>query len=127
MDVRIKGDWEDWIKFFLRGVAIVSDEATEAAKQIIGLKNYYSQMLYDKDRNNSNYQRLLDSLFEDPIITKKEVAKLINVSVPTAGGIVDTFCELGILTDLTPDKTRYKTYSFESYLAILEKGTELHS
>lgn len=29
MDVRTKGDWEGWVKFFLRGVANVSDEATE--------------------------------------------------------------------------------------------------
>lgn len=127
MDVRTKGDWEGWIKFFLRGVAIVSDEATEAAKQIIALKNNYSQILYEKDRSNSNYQRLLDSLFENPVITKKEVAKQINVSTPTAGAIVDTFCELGILKDLTPEKTRYKTYAFEKYLAILEKGTELNN
>ena len=122
-----KGDWEGWIKFFLRGVAIVSDEATEAAKQIIALKNSYSQILYEKDGSNSNYQRLLDSLFENPVITKKDVAKQINVSTPTAGNIVDTFCELGILKDMTPEKTRYKTYAFEKYLAILEKGTELYS
>ena len=127
MDVRTKGDWEEWVKFFLRGVAIVSDEAIEAAKQIIGLKNDYSQILYDTDRSNSNYQRLLDSLFEKPVTTKKEVAKQIAVSLPTAGAIVDAFCELGILKDLTPEKTRYKTYSFEKYLAIIEKGTELYS
>ncbi len=126
MDVRTKGSWEEWIKFFLRGIAIVSDEATESAKQIIGLKNSYSQLLYERDRNNSNYQHLLDELFENPVITKKEVANQLNVSIPTAGTIVDVFCELGILRDITPQKNRYKKYAFEKYLLILEKGTELH-
>ena len=35
MEVRKSGDWEGWIKFFLRGVSSVSDEATESAKLII--------------------------------------------------------------------------------------------
>ena len=69
----------------------------------------------------------MDNLFETPVITKKDVSKQINVSTPTAGAIVDMFCELGILKDLTPKKTRYKTYAFEKYLVILEKGTELKS
>lgn len=125
MDVRTKGDWEGWVKFFLRGVANVSDEATEAAKQIITLKTMYSKVLYDQDKSNSNYQRLLDQLFEYPVLTKKEAAEYIGVSTPTAGTIIETFCELGILTDLTPEKARYKTYAFSQYLAILEKGTEL--
>ena len=125
MDVRTKGDWEGWVKFFLRGVANVSDEATEAAKQIIALKTMYSKVLYDQDKSNSNYQRLLDQLFEYPVLTKKEAAEYIDVSTPTAGTIIETFCELGILTDLTPEKARYKTYAFSQYLAILEKGTEL--
>lgn len=125
MDVRTKGDWEGWVKFFLRGVASVSDEATEAAKQIIALKTIYSKVLYDQDKSNSNYQRLLDQLFEYPVLTKKEAAEYISVSTPTAGTIIETFCELGILTDLTPEKARYKTYAFSQYLAILEKGTEL--
>ena len=34
MDVRLKGDWEGWIRFFLKGVAEVSDEATNSAKEI---------------------------------------------------------------------------------------------
>ena len=53
MDVRTKGDWEGWVKFFLRGVANVSDEATEAAKQIITLKTMYSKVLYDQDRKST--------------------------------------------------------------------------
>ena len=34
MDVRTKGDWEGWIKFFLKGIAEVSDEATSTAKEM---------------------------------------------------------------------------------------------
>lgn len=124
MAVRIKGDWENWIKFFLKGIASVSDEATESAKEIIGLQNKYNTLLLEKDRGNGNYNLLLNKLFENPIITKKEVSEMLEISLPTAGSIVDVFCELGILCDKTPDKKRYKTFVFEDYLSILEKGTD---
>lgn len=127
MAVRTKGDWENWIKFFLRGVATVSDEATESAKKIIGLQNKYSEVLLQNDKSNNNYTVLLNLLFEKPIITKKEISELLGVSLPTANTMVDTFCELGILYDKTPDKKRYKTFVFGEYLAILQKGTEIKS
>ncbi len=125
MDVRRKGDWENWIKFFLRGVSTVSDEATDSAKNIIGLQNKYATMLIEKDKGSGKHSALLNILFENPIITKKDVSELLEVSLPTAGSLIDNFCELGILTDSTPDKKRYKIYTFSEYLKILEKGTEL--
>ena len=50
---------------------------------------------------------------------------MLGISAPTAGALVDTFCEMGILGDLTPGKKRYKTFAFVEYLEILQKGTEL--
>lgn len=127
MAVRTKGDWENWIKFFLRGIASVSDEAIESAKKIIGLQSKYSEMLLQNDKSNNNYTVLLNLLFEKPIITKKEISETLGISLPTANTIVETFCNLGILYDKTPDKKRYKTFVFGEYLAILQKGTELRS
>lgn len=124
MAVRTKGDWENWIKFFLRGVAIVSDESTESAKKILMLRNECGELLR-QEQGNAYHIPMLDYLFEKPYITKKNIAEKLNVSVPTAGALVDAFCGLGILKDLNPEKKRYKTYAFVRYLEILEKGTEL--
>lgn len=35
--VRIDGDWEGWIAFFLEAVATIADEATGAARDISGI------------------------------------------------------------------------------------------
>ncbi len=127
MEVRRKGDWENWIKFFLRGVSAVSDEATESAKKIIGLQGKYAAMIIEKDKGSGKHSALLNVLFENPIITKKDVSELLEVSLPTAGTLIDNFCKLGILQDASPKKKRYKTYTFGEYLEILQKGTELKS
>lgn len=125
MAVRKKGDWESWVKFFLRGVAEVADEATESARAILSLKESCTKKLYEQESGNSNYQRLLDTLFEQPFVTRHDVEKLLQVSNPTAGNIIDAFCQMKILEDMTPERSRNKLYVFADYIDILDKGTEL--
>ncbi len=116
MAVRKNGDWENWIKFFLRGIAEVSDEATESARAILKIKEDATNALYKKDGTNSNYQRLLNYLFEQPFIKRSDVEQYLDVSNPTAGSILEVFCQMNILVDCTPDKARNKMYAFGKYL-----------
>jgi len=125
MNVRTKGQWEEWIKFFLRGVAIVADEATVAAKEILALKTHHRVALYRE--GNTNGANLLEKLFYHPVVTKKQVIELLNVTYPTAGYVVDDFVERKILKDIDPTRQRNKRYVFSEYLAILQKGTELEN
>lgn len=122
MMVRKTGDWEQWIKFFLRGIAETSEEAISTAKEILSLKKVCEDMIV---RSNNNYRQLLDLLFRSPVVDKQEVAERLNVSQPTANRIVEQFCDLGILVDQKPESKRYKRYAFTKYLAILSRGTEL--
>jgi len=122
MTVRNTGDWEQWIKFFLKGIAETSEEAVSTAKEILILKKTCEDMIA---KNNNNYRHLLELLFNEPVVDKQSVADSLSVSQPTASRLVDHFCDLGILTDIRPDNKRYKKYVFSSYLAILSRGTEI--
>ena len=124
MNVRLSGDWETWIKFFLEGISFVSDEATNTAKDILRLQAECNERI--SSDGNKNHSKLLELLFQFPVITKSEAAENLHVAVPTAGRIVDDLCELNILSDITPDKQRYKKYMFTDYVAILNRGTELN-
>lgn len=125
MDVRKKGNWEEWIKFFLRGVSETADESTSSAKEILQLQKHYSEVLNSLDGNTNNYQKLLNKLFELPRIQRTDVVEWLGVTNPTAGHILEVFCQSGILTDMTPEKARNKTYAFSEYIKILNRGTEL--
>lgn len=122
MRVRFNGEWEEWIKFFLIGVAEVSDEATASAKKILELKSNLSTFL-SKERGGANDQLLLELIFKMPIITRNNIIEELNVSSPTAGELIDRFCKNKILLDLTPEKQRNKKYIFKDYYDILEPGT----
>lgn len=123
MAVRLKGDWEGWIKFFLKGIALVSDEATESAKKIIRLKERCEREV--AKYNNVNYVKILERLFSTPIVTKSSAQELLDVTYPTASKAIDDFNEMNILLNITPDRRRNKKYVFHEYIDILNKGTEL--
>ncbi len=40
--VRLDGDWEGWLRFFLQGVAETADEATDTAGTIVVLRESLS-------------------------------------------------------------------------------------
>ena len=125
MDVRFEGKWEEWIAFFLQGVIAVSDEAVSSAKSILELKERGQQKLNERIKNNSNYMRMFEYLFSEPIINRADVMDLLGVSAPTATNVVNVLVQLGILVDITPERKRKKLYSFRDYYEILSKGTEL--
>ena len=97
MNVRLHGDWENWIKFFLKGVAFTADEATNSATAILSMKDRFTQELAQISGNNNNYQRMLEYLFKAPIVTRKDIADYLGVSAPTAGALIETFLHLKIL------------------------------
>lgn len=123
MDVRFKGAWEEWIKFFLNGVAEVADEATQTAKRILELKEDISHKIADENMGN-NAQRLLDYLFYSPVVARNDIVEEFGISSPTAGDLIESFCNIGVLKDVTPDKKRYKKYSFNNYIEIITPGTD---
>ena len=124
MDVREKGDWEGWIKFFLRGIAVTADEAITAAKEIIRLKSNCEDKIVENNYN-AIYNVLLDNIFLHPVITINDAVEVMQVSYPTASKTIDNFCKMNILTDITPDQKRNKRYAFLTYMEILNRGTEL--
>lgn len=125
MDVRQTGDWEEWIKFFLRGVAEVADEATSSAKAILKLQRDCAAKLQPLKQVAGYGLRLLDILFEQPFIQRKEIIQLLGISSPTATHVLDAFLQTGMLVDMSPGRIRNKLYVFSDYLAILNRGTEL--
>jgi Fic family protein len=125
MDVRLKGDWESWLKFFLKGIAEVSDESIDTAKKILSLKEQNSKLISQFVRNPSNGLKLLEVLFEHPIITINKVAECLEISYPTANTLVGELCNLEILQQ-NDSNLRNKRFSYLKYIEILQVGTELN-
>lgn len=124
MAVRLHGDWEGWIKFFLKGLAEVSFGATETAKRILKMKEEHSKMISENLRNPAHGLKLLERLFEQPILTINAVAEIVGVSYPTANNMVNELQSLGILSS-DPAIQRNRKYTYCQYVELLQSGTEL--
>lgn len=125
MAVRNNGEWEQWVKFFLRGIIEISTESTDSARKIDALRVEKVEAINAlNSASSANARKVLDELFITPRITRNRVAEIAEVSDPTAGALVRQLEDIGILVDEDPTKKRNKTYVFKEYMDILEVGTE---
>lgn len=123
MKVRTEGAWEDWIKFFLKGVSETSQEAANTAREIIKLKDDLITKLYENSVSSVYAVKLIDLLFETPVISTKDIVEKLRVSMVTANELVRRFAKIGILKEIT-GKQRYKKYLFTDYVEIIARGTK---
>ncbi|MGH9898334.1 MAG: Fic family protein [Pyrinomonadaceae bacterium] len=125
MAIRSDGDWEGWLKFFLRGVSEVSEAATTTARGILKLREEHRQMITEKlGTSAGSALRLLDFLFEQPIINVRVVEKQLQSSYVTASKLVDQIVELDLLRETTGYQ-RNRRYRYEPYLSLFEPGVQL--
>ena len=111
MAIRISGDWEGWVKFFLRGVAEVSQAASITARKILELRKQHQQRI--------RVQPLLDYLFEQPLVAISMVQKRLGCTHQTAQNYVDRFVAEGLLRETTGFH-RNRRYRFDPYLALFD-------
>ena len=126
MKVRLKGVWEDWIKFFLKGVSETSEEAAKTAREVIQLKENLLTKLHKNSISSVYSVKLIDLLFETPLVSVKDVSGKLNISKEAANELVKKFEKIGILKEIT-GKQRYKKYSFREYIDIIARGTKNES
>ncbi len=114
--VRFNGDWEGWLKFFLRGVRDVAAEAALTANKIVELREQARKQLQSESANATGLI-LLDRLFMRPITNVKSVADDLRVSFASANNLVANFCDEGLLTEITGGK-RNRMFRFDQYLKL---------
>lgn len=117
MNVRIKGDWEGWLKFFLIGVDEVSEEAATTARAILNLQEIHRQLVRADISSATNSIVLLDFLFKHPVTTIKMAQEHLNCAYVTASNLINRFVNLGLLTETTGTR-RNRRFRYGPYLAL---------
>lgn len=123
MDIRLKGDWENWLKFFLKGVIEISRESASTVKEIITLKERLTGEIFSHQITGALAIRFLDHLFTKPIVSAADIVTHLNVTRQSAAQLVKKFVQAGILKEIT-GKQRYRKYLFIEYIEIIARGTK---
>jgi Fic family protein len=120
-DVRDKGEWERWIKFFLKGIYSVSMESTQTARDIISMRENHRNLVMSKHgKGASSSLKLLESLYSMPIVSVNTVVKITGLTFPNANSLVRKFCSLDLLSEIT-GKKKYRAYAYDPYLDFFSK------
>ncbi len=121
--VRLEGDWESWLLFFLTGVHETANQAVETSKSVLELFQHDQQRIEMLKRSSSTIVQVFKLLRSMPLAHIPRIAHELNISVPTVTTAVGQLEELGIVREIT-NRRRYKLYSYERLIKILSEGTE---
>ena len=124
-NIRIKGEFEEWIKFFIDGICEISEDAITSIQKIVELKNTDMKKIRELSGSNiSNLILIYDYLLQHPFLEAEDIKNLVGVSKPTANKLLENLMAIEIV-ELVEDKKRYRQYVYKKYVDILSEGTIL--
>lgn len=116
--VRDRGDWETWVKFFLRGVATVAGQATDTARKIVDLRETHRVLIIEKfGSSGANAIKLLEQLYKSPSITVNRAKDFLDISYPNANNLMTRLCEQEIMFEVT-GQARNRVFFYSPYINL---------
>jgi len=118
-----RGEWDEWLSFFLTGIRDQASEATQRVQALQSLREKYHQVFAEK-RDGLRLQKLVDFLIGHPIITIRQVEEGLKVTdYKIAQRYITKLQEAGILREMT-GKSRNRVFRADEILRIIEASLE---
>lgn len=120
--VRLSGDWESWLLFFVDAVAETANQAVDTANQLQQLRQTHRNLVASLGRMTPSAQQILDVLFEYPVANISTLVKYSNLTAATVGKIMDKLMqpEFALVRELTGQK-RNRIFAYSAYIDILNQ------
>ena len=121
--VRSHGDWEGWLRFFLRGVVEMADETVDTTRRVLALFDKHRREIETLGRAAASAFRVHELLQRRPITGVREMASSLGLTYPTVSAAVERMRDRGIVRELTGHK-RNRVFAYAPYVDLLSEGTE---
>ncbi len=122
--VRMSGEWEAWLDFFLEGVEQTASGAVRITQRLTAIFHEDADRIKDLGRSSTATLRIFDALCQRPIVTINEICRRTGVSFPTATKGMLALINLGIVREQTSQR-RNRVFLYNRYLSILNGEPEL--
>lgn len=121
--VRTEGAWEDWLSFFLVGVADVAEEAAETAERTLKLFTKDKDKIQKLGRAAPSALRLHEFMQTQPYVRIRTAAKALKLTIPTVTSALKHLMQLAIVKEVS-GRSRDRLFAYSRYVNMVSKGTE---
>lgn len=117
--VRETNDINQWIKFFLTGIIEITRNGIATFDSILKLKDETDEKIRTLGSRAANAQKLINYMYEQPIISAKDALEIINQTKPSVYKLLDDLVGLGILVEKNI-VSKSKSYVLDEYLQLFK-------
>ncbi len=122
--VRLTGDWESWLAFFLEGVQVTAEAAVSTADRLSDLfREDRERLAQAGGRRAGSALRMHEALKARPILSVPVASEDAGLSFQAAASAMDTLARHGIAREIT-GKRRGRIFAYDAYLSLLTEGTD---
>lgn len=119
--VRTRNDMQQWLKYFLVGVAETATQASDTLGRILQLKVSTEKTIGENfGRRAPSAYLLLNHLFKEPVISVDAAVKVMKTTYRPANALVAMLQQHNILKEIT-GQTRNRLFVFAPYLRIFDE------
>ena len=118
LDISQTGNWMDWLRFFVNGVAEESRDAVARSNQLLALRQKYREKLQAQKVPGRTLE-LMENLFKKPVTTVAGARDLLKLTTRSAQQSVDRLLQAGILQEVT-GRQRYRVFVAQRIIQIVE-------
>lgn len=116
--IRTEGAWEQWLKFFLEGVAEVATEAAATAKRIVQMReDHRGRLISALGKGAANGLKFLETLYTRPYFTVAVVSESLGISSQAANTLTDRLVALDMVREITGNR-RNRVFRYDPYVSL---------
>ena len=121
-EVRTKGNFEQWIKFFLLATNESALDAILTIDELVKLHDENIKIVRNTGKAAKTITKVFNYLGGCPIIDITKTSEELGLSFNAVSSAVKKLIQLGILKQ-TENVQRNRVFAYEEYLSILRKGS----
>lgn len=121
--VRVTGDWEGWLGFFLDGVADTAQQAVETAQRLLALLAQDRARIAGLGSRAGNVGLVFEQFARRVLLGVPQIQPHIALSAPTVRSAIRTLQAMDILNELTGQR-RNRVFAYQRYFEILNEGAQ---
>lgn len=121
--VRVDGDWEGWLGFFLDGVAETAQQAVDTAQRLLALLAADRTRVAALGSRAGNVGLVFEQFARRVLLGVPQVMPHLALSAPTVRAAIRTLQDMEILNELTGQR-RNRVFAYQRYFEILNEGAQ---